>query len=163
MEKNEIFAYNTPRGAIHIIDGTAQTRLSMLLSPSLQLGCQKPTVHIKMLHEVSFQGLCLLNNAFVQVMWKPASIMLHVIPCIPWWDGCKVFVDLSPILHFHSGNAQHVRMQRTSCEVLQQPTCKEGLWNAIYSSKSMPGHTTYHTGIIWCMPKKSQCRPFGRP
>ena len=88
-----------------------------------------------------FQRLCHLNNAFAQMIWKPVLCsMWHSAFYIRWWEECEVFVGLSPILHFHSSNAQHLRMQRPSHEVLQQPT-------AMCSSKFMPGHTICHIGI----------------
>ena len=89
-----IYLKHTHR-AMNIIDAHTP---SMLLCPLLQLGCHKSSAGMKTLQGVSFQGLCQLNNAFVQVMWKPVS-------CSVWHNICGSNTDIA-----------FSRRQRPACE-----------------------------------------------
>ena len=86
--------------------------------PIIAVGLPQIIRPYKKLHMESLSRAC-IGPIMQLYMWH--SIYIR------WWDACEVFADLSPILHFHSGNAQHVRMQCTSCELLQRSTCEKGL------------------------------------
>ena len=145
----EILTVNARHRAIHIIDDTAYTMPSMLLSPLLQLGRHKSSDHIKTLHGVFFFSARVTSIMHLH-KWYESQ---YYAPCdtVHFTSVDEMSAKYLWVYHqycnFHSGNAQHLRMQRPSHEVLQQPT-------AMCSSKFMPGHTICHIGISRRIPKE---------